>query len=76
MTLKEAMPQEFMGCEYEKCKARKYADIEVTAKHKYGRWIGKCKNVYYWVELANGYAVGMNESPARGLGFELVKINV
>jgi hypothetical protein len=74
MTLKEAMPKEFMGCEFENYRVRKYADMQVVSEHKYNKWIGKRKNVLYWVELVNGYAVGMNESPSHGLGFEVVKL--
>ena len=40
----------------------------------YERWIGKHKYVHNWVELANGYAVGMNENPSRGLTFPVVKL--
>lgn len=77
-TLKDVLPIEFMGCEYDNSQARKYADVTVVAEHdswKPGqKWIGTHKNVMFWVELENGYAVGFNESPARGWGFPVEKM--
>lgn len=32
MKLKDALPDEFMESEYENCKARKFADIEVIKR--------------------------------------------
>jgi hypothetical protein len=76
MTLKDCMPIEFMSCEFEDDRARKFADIEVISEHHNfsKKWIGKQKNVGFWVELSNGYAVGMNENPARGLSFPVIKM--
>ena len=39
-------------------------------------WIGTHKNVLNWWRLADGTAVGWNESPSRGWGFPVVKIPV
>lgn len=76
MKLKETLPHEFMECEFDNCRARKYADIEVIKEYdaRDKPWIGKHKNVTYWWELVNGYAVGLNESPSHGMGFPVEKI--
>ena len=76
MKLKDALPYEFMSCEFENDKARKFANVEVIKKYdaREDPWIGKHKNVTYWFELENGYAVGFNESPARGWSFPVEKI--
>lgn len=78
MTLKEAMPYEFVGCEFDTTRAYKMKDVEVLSKHGHPwghgeRWIGKEKNVFHWVKLVNGYAVGFNENPARGWSFPVKK---
>ena len=36
--------------------------------------IGKHKKITYWFELSNGYAVGLNENPARGMSFPVEKL--
>jgi hypothetical protein len=38
------------------------------------RWPGPQKNVFAWVELSNGKAVGWNENPSRGWTFPVVSI--
>jgi hypothetical protein len=74
-TLKDCMDSAFYNE-----KAGKYADVEVVKEHSdfnvstWKRWIGNHKNVHYWVELANGYAVGFNENPATGWSFPVVRI--
>lgn len=40
----------------------------------YKKWPGKQKNVFYWLELANGYAVGWNENISHGLTFPVLKL--
>ena len=74
MKLKDKLPYEFMSCEHENSKARKFADVEVI--HEYDsrvkKWIGNHKNVTYWFTLENGYAVGINENHTR-LSFPVVK---
>ena len=76
-TLKQVMPQEFSGGEYRDDRAQRYADVEVVREYdgtKHGEgWPGKHKNVYCWVALANGYAVGWNENPARGWSFPVIR---
>ncbi len=74
-TLRECLPAEFMGCEYESAASRKWADVEVVAKFDSSEnpWPGKEKNVNAWYGLANGRAVGFNENPARGWSFPLIK---
>jgi hypothetical protein len=76
MKLKDVLPYEFMGSEYSEDKARKFADIEVIKQHdsRDVNWIGKHKNITYWYELENGYAVGINENPSRGMSFPIEKI--
>lgn len=75
MTLRECLPSEFMGCEYDSAASRKWADVEVVAKFDSSEhpWPGKEKNVNVWYGLANGRAVGFNENPARGWSFPLIK---
>lgn len=59
----------------------KYFDVEVkceysTVEDGHGthvrRWPGRQKNVYAWVELVNGKAVGWNENPSRGYSFPVI----
>lgn len=72
-TLRDVMPLEFTG--YTDTKAFKFIDVEVVTEHMNdARWIGPQKNVFFWVELANGFAVGWNENPGRGWSFPVVKI--
>ena len=86
MKLKHAFP-ELIGIEYEDERAYKFRDVKVVKEHsrigvsggkivdiRYKKWIGTHKYVYNWVELENGYAVGMNENPSRGLSFPVVRI--
>ena len=75
-TLKDVLPYEFLS-DFTDTKAYKFRDIEVIKEHKGNfsgsNWPGKHKNVYFWVELENGYAVGFNENPARGWSFPVIK---
>ena len=81
-TLKDAMPVGLseVGGPYHDTRAFKMLNVKVTAEHRHPLdddmvgWIGTHKNVYFWVELENGYAVGWNENPARGWSFPVVKI--
>jgi hypothetical protein len=70
-TLKQVMPSEFMGCEYDNTYSRRYADKKVVSEHQahLQRWPGAQKNVHFWVTLENGQAVGWNESPSHGWSF-------
>jgi len=76
-TLEDCMPKEF-GYEFTDTIAYKFKDVIVVREHRVWRgakpWIGIHKNVNYWVELQNGYAVGMNENPSHGLSFPVVKM--
>jgi len=78
-TLKEVM-HDLMECTYDNTKARKFADVEVVQSHYSHdtRWPGTQKNVHFWVELANGKAVGWNENPATGWSFpvHVMKVGV
>lgn len=75
-TLKDVMPQEFMGCEYMDTPAAKLSSVivvkECDATKHTERWPGKHRNVYHWVILANGKAVGCNENPGRGWSFPVI----
>ncbi len=72
-TLSDVMPREFR--DYTTIRAYKYRNVEVVSEHNsmsdkpWIPWVGAEKHVYYWVILANGVAVGWNESPSRGWGF-------
>lgn len=63
-------------------KLSKHMDTEVEVEfmmHKEDSFIpwstfGHHKNVYSWVLLKNGLAVGWNESPSRGWSFPSKKI--
>lgn len=76
-SLREAMPPEFSGCEYRTDRAQRFADVKVVkefdATKPDQRWPGKQKNVFYWVALANGYAVGWNENPSKGWSFPIIR---
>lgn len=79
-TLSQVMPPEFR--QYEDTQAYQFKDMRVVKEHcphyqqdYYTGWIGSHKNVYYWVELENGYAVGWNENPSRGWSFPVLNIN-
>lgn len=79
-TLKDIMPNEFISGSYDDTRAYKMKDEKVVAE--YGAiegytpkpWPGIHKNIYFWVELENGFAVGWNENPAKGWSFPVVKI--
>lgn len=78
-TLKIVMPIAFINGEYDTSKAYKMKDIPVVKIHyrtsnSYREWPGTHKNVHIWAELKNGYAVGCNENPARGLSFPVHKL--
>jgi len=74
-TLTDYMPLEFD----ETHASYKYADVKVINNHvahmdgdAYASWPGTHKNVFSWVELENGKAVGWNENPARGWSFPVI----
>jgi hypothetical protein len=86
MKLKHAFP-ELIGIECIDERAYRFRDVKVVKEHSgvgvkggkivdicYKKWIGIHKYVHNWVKLANGYAVGMNENPSRGLSFPVVRI--
>lgn len=77
-TLRDVMPTEL--ADWKDVRAYKMLDVKVVAEHGHPLdndmvgWIGTHKNVYYWVELENGNAVGWNENPDRGWSFPVVKM--
>ncbi len=71
-TLKDSLPREFNSC-YSYTRAWAYRDVEVVevvdgCLPGQG-WPGPHQNVMWWYKLANGAAVGWNESPSRGWSF-------
>lgn len=79
-TLSEAMPKEFLSGDHDKTQAFKFRDEIVIKEHsmftdqdEFQKWPGTHKNVYFWVELENGYAVGWNENPSKGWSFPVLK---
>ena len=80
-TLKDVLPREFIKGSYNETKAYQLKDEEVKEEHcrhyqqdEYISWPGSHKNVYFWVELMNGNAVGWNENPVRGWSFPVIKL--
>ena len=75
-TLREWAPAEFVKGEFANSKAMKFENVEIVEIHDgcSKPWVGKEKNVYNWVVLKNGWAVGWNENPARGWSFPVVKV--
>lgn len=80
ITLKDEMPHELVTSEFDDTRAHGMKDVKVIRTHgnlgdEHPRaWLGTHKNVYFWVELENGYAVGWNENPARGWSFPVFKL--
>lgn len=76
-TLREVLPSEFSK-DFTDVPAWKYADVEVSREHLVGQggeqWPGPQKNVFFWVELVNGKAVGWNENPSKGWSFPVITI--
>jgi hypothetical protein len=74
--LRDSMPHEFVGGEYHDTQAYGMRDVpvvrEVYARDYFTKWPGKQKNVYFWVVLANGKAVGFNENPSKGWSFPVI----
>lgn len=62
--------------EWDDMPVAKHFNVEVIAEHKSHekRWPGTQKNVYTWVELANGKAVGWNENPSKGWTFPVISL--
>jgi hypothetical protein len=78
-TLAEVLPPEFTQGEYHDTPAYRLRDVGVvTVYGHYGKgrpwkgWPGRQRNVFLWVVLANGNAVGFNEG-VRGWGFPVIK---
>ncbi len=46
--------------------AREFGDQNITVRHGSNRgWPGEDRDVNYWVELENGFAVGMRHGPSK-----------
>lgn len=73
-TLKDVMPYEFMGGEFDDTRAYQMKDVKVICEHRHNPWIGIHKNVFFWWSLENGYAVAFNENPSRGWSFPVKKL--
>ena len=78
-TLRDWVPHEFLDS-YDDVPAYKHLDVEVVKDYslfdydEWKSWPGIHKNVMNWCVLANGYAVGWNESASRGWTFPMVRI--
>jgi hypothetical protein len=79
VTLRDALPIEFMNGEFNDTPAYALRDLRVVAKYGHGAeqkpWPGKQKNVMNWYALENGMAVGWNENPSRGWSFPVITLN-
>lgn len=80
-TLKDVMPGELIDRDCDKTRAYKMKDVVVVKEHcsmidqeEFKFWPGTHKNVYFWVVLENGNAVGWNENPSRGWSFPVIKM--
>lgn len=77
--LKDVMPREFSMSDSSMNRAQKFSDIGVIREFdatKAGEsWPGTHKNVFFWVALENGFAVGWNENPGRGWSFPVVRFS-
>ncbi len=81
-TLKDVMPEVLSEIDGSYCETQAFemVNIKVIAEHgsliddNPKKWPGSHKNVYFWAELGNGYAVGWNENPVRGWSFPVFKI--
>jgi hypothetical protein len=80
-TLKDVMPEELTNRDCDKTRAYKMKDVRVVEEHcsmidqeEFKFWPGTHKNVYFWVVLENGNAVGWNENPSRGWSFPVIKM--
>jgi len=75
-SLADAMPREFR--DYQDTPAMRLKDVLVkfkisrTHESTWMAWPGPQKNVYFWVILENGKAVGFNENPAKGWSFPVI----
>lgn len=77
--LKDVLPHEALGCEYEDHKFREFLDIEVLRGYTYDRGNDNLfpfthKNIHNWWVLENGYAVAWNENPTVGWSFPVKKL--
>lgn len=75
-TLRECIPMDWMS-EDEKLRSQSLldnADVAVVRKVDgcVEAWPGKHRNVLHWYVLANGRAIGWNESP-RGWSFPVIR---
>ncbi len=73
----DVMPDEF-STDFKNSEAFKLGEFKVVSIHhcetQADKWPGKQKNVYFWVELDNGKAVGWNENPSKGWSFPVIKL--
>jgi len=72
-TLRDVLPEEFFD-EFKDSPANKHLEQKVAGTYERGGWRGKHKFVMCWWMLANGYAVGWNENPARGWSFPVIRL--
>jgi hypothetical protein len=80
LTLRDVLPKEALGAEYDAAKFIKYLDTKVIrtyAPNSYSNtyWPGTHKNVTKWWVLENNIAVGWNENPATGWSFPIKRVS-
>jgi hypothetical protein len=78
-TLKDVMPDIMTGG-FVDTAAFKLRDEQVASEHGSVtaddlRWPGKERNVYSWVILTNGKAVGWNENSSRGWSYPVITLS-
>ena len=53
-----------------------YSSVNLVGEDSYFvPWVGTHKNVHYWVVTECRHAIGMNENPAIGISFPVVKLS-
>lgn len=81
-TVKQIMPADFLNRRYKKTLAFQLKDEVVLNQHSkmwdqdaFKKWPGRHKYVNFWVELQNGYCIGLNENPNNGWSFPVLNLN-
>ena len=63
--------------EYDDCKAYELRNQQVTLDFVLecsADWVGPHKNVHGWIVTECRHAIGMNENPAHGLSFPVIRL--
>lgn len=77
-TLRDVLPKEFFTEDMATKRIERHLNQVVVREIRHidrdSAWPGPHRNVIYWWELENGYAVGWNENPSRGWSFPVIKL--